>query len=492
MSAPTLKDSLEGWTGFPRIVEAFEPRHARKASTRILRRLEGTHPRRPEPYDLEDLYRRVSAIWRRDQSLDRIAPRDLRRVPWILFFGPSRPNWLGADRNMVTQFGQWLSGGVRSSSVRSLLHEFLRIYPAELDTFENVRRFLSHAIGGSESLPPSLLRWRQRCRDFGLLDADVGLSFVSNLVVSASDEPNAVLRQAGLDAGLETSGFLRSGIRKFLPRAKLLLQQNWLGANPLGHLLELLELNGRLRFGERSIRKEIAVSLLSPFLSRQAPPKIEERLRPFFLQHFGDPRLPSGWHNWIGIPDDVRRVMIRWLVERALEEFLALIKETALDRHWRYREAFWRAFLKKNLIDDIWFALGPRAKRQLRRIRKHQGEIETIAALRGAVSGQSVLLLRMPGVTVAEWSHNGSCRFWLDGNSAAPKLYEREYHRFDVMNTADFSQAHYGSPTGLWQDKIADWLRQNTGIRIDRADYFPTRLRDPRLERTMHWKDSRR
>lgn len=492
MSASRLKDSLERWTGFPRIVEAFEPRHARKASARILRRLEGIHPRRPEPYDLEDLHRRVSTIWKRDQSFDRIAPRDLRRVPWILFHGHSRANWLGADRNMVTRFGQWLSGGVRSSSVRSLLHEFLRVYPSELDTFEDVRRLLSHAIGGSQSLPPSLLRWRQCCRDFGLLDADVGLSFVSNLVVSASDEPNAGLRQAGLDAGLETSGFLRSGIQKFLPRAKLLLEQNWLGPHPLGHLLELLELNGRLRFGGRSIRKEIAVSLLSPFLSRQAAPKIEERLRPFFLQHFGDPRLPSGWHNWVGIPDDVRRVMIRWLVERALEEFLALIKETALDRHWRYREAFWRAFLQKNLIDDIWFALGLQAKRQLRRIRKQQGEIVTTANLRGAVSGQSVLLLRMPGVTVAEWSHNGSCRFWLDGNSGAPKLYEREYHKFDVMSAADFTQAHHGSPIGTWQDKIAAWLRQNTGIRIDRADYFPNRLRGLGRDRYMHWKDLRR
>ena len=478
MSTPTLKDSLKGWPGFPRLVGAFEPRHARRASVRVARRLEGVGVRRPEPYDLRDLYQRVSAIWKRDQSLDRVGPRDLRRAPWILFYGHSRANWLGADHNMVTRFSLWLSGGARSSSVRSLLHEFLRVYPADLDTFHEVRRFLRHAIEGSRSPPPSLRRWRQRCREFGLLDADHGLSFVSNLV-SASDKPDAVLRQAGLDAGLETAGFLKSGIRKFLPKAKLLLRQNRLGPRPLGRLLELLELNGRLRFGERFIRNEIAVSLLSPFLSRPAVPKIKERLQPFFLQQFGDPRLRSGRHTWTGISDDVRRVVIRWLVERVLDEFLALIKDTALDRHWRYREAFWRAFLKQHLIDDIWFVLGSRAKRQLQRIRKRRAETETIADLRGAVSNQSVLLLRMPGVTVAEWSHNGSCRFWLDGNDAAPKLYKRAYHRNDVMGAADFVQAHYGSPRGLWQGQIADWMRQNTGIRIQRADYFPVRLREP-------------
>lgn len=490
MSAPSLKDSLEEWTGFPRIVGSFEPRYARQASVRIVRRLEGTLPIKPKHHDLVDLHRRVSAIWMHDQSLDRIAPRDLRRVPWILFFGHSRANWLGADHNMVIQFGQWLSRGGRPSSVRSLLYEFLRVYPAELDTFRDVRRLLRHAIADSPSAPPSLRRWQQRCRDFGLLDTDHGLSFVSKLL-SASDEPEEVLREAGLVAGLENSGFLRSGIRKFLPHANLLLQQNRLESRFLGRLLELLESNGRLRFSRRSVRRRIAESLLSPFLYRQAVPKIRERLQPFFLQHFGDPRLRSGKHNWIGISDKVRRVLIRWLIERALDEFLALIKDTALDRHWRYREAFWRAFLNQDLIDDIWFVLGSRAKRQLQRIRNHRGETETIADLRGAGSDQSVLLLRMQYVTIAEWSHNGSCRFWRDGNDAAPKLYERAYHRLDLMDAADFTQAHHGSPQGRWQGQIAHWLREKAGIRIDRADYFPARLRDPRLDRTRHWKNLR-
>lgn len=478
MSTPTLKDSLKGWTGFPRMMEAFEPRHARAASIRVARRLESDTLRKPEPYDLKVLHRRVSAVWKRDRALDRIRLRDLRRIPWILFYGESPANWLGADSDMVNRFGLWLRGSARPSSLRSLLHEFLRVYPAELDTFDQVRSLLMDVIEDGRSSPPSLRRWRQRCKDFGLLDGDHGLSFVSGLV-SGSDEPEAVLHQAGLDAGLEASGFLQSGIRKFLPKAEGLLQETRLEPSLLGRLLEVLESHRRLRFNQPSVRNEIAVSLLSPFISRPAVPKIRERLQPFFLQHFGDPRLGSGSHKWTNISDDIRRVVIRWLVEQVLDEFLGLIKETALDRHWRYREAFWRAFLNKNLIDDIWFVLGYQAKRQLQRIRKRHAETETTADLRGAASNQSVLLLRMPGMTVAEWSHNGSCRFWLDGNGAAPKLYKRAYHRSDVMSGADFTQAHHDSPRGRWQSQIADWMRHNTGIQIDRADYFPVGLRGP-------------
>ena len=86
-------------------------------------------------------------------------------------------------------------------------------------------------------------------------------------------------------------------------------------------------------------------------------------MQSFFVRHFGHPNLRSRKHKWAGVPEDIRRVVIRWLVERVLDQFFLLIKETALDRHWRYREAFWRGVSSdQDLIDDIWFLLGPRAE----------------------------------------------------------------------------------------------------------------------------------
>lgn len=96
---------------------------------------------------------------------------------------------------------------------------------------------------------------------------------------------------------------------------------------------------------------------------------------------------------------------------------------------------------------------------------------------------QSVLLLHMPGVTIAEWSHDGACRFWLDGNPGAPGLHkESAYSRSEMMHEADFLQRHDGSLDGRWQDRIMGWLRENTGIEIRRAEYFPDRLHERRRD----------
>ena len=219
------------------------------------------------------------------------------------------------------------------------------------------------------------------------------------------------------------------------------------------------------------MRTAIAAALLGPFLDRPPDAETRQRLQAFFLRRFGDPRLPSKKHRWSGVPDSVKHVLVRWLVKQTLDEFFRLLDETALDRHWRYREAFWKAYFRQDLIDDAWFALSADATRLLKRIQGHRES--TTAALRGAQGNQSVLLLRMSaGVTVAEWSHNGSCRIWLDGNRSAPLLYRSDYSGGELRNGSDLSKRHDGSEYGRWQDAIARWLRDNTGASVERRAYM--------------------
>ena len=121
--------------------------------------------------------------------------------------------------------------------------------------------------------------------------------------------------------------------------------------------------------------------------------------------------------------------------------------------------------------------LGSRAARELQSLSNDPAVLETTGALKGAESSQSVLLMRIPGVTIAEWSHNGACHIWLDGNPRAPKMYKPEYNVYE-MRYGEHSQNHHSSPRGTWQDAIAWWLRSNTGIELDRDRYFPSQLRE--------------
>ena len=46
--------------------------------------------------------------------------------------------------------------------------------------------------------------------------------------------------------------------------------------------------------------------------------------------------------------------MRRWLARASLDVFFKLIEEHALEAHWRYRQAFWLAYLQKGIISDAW------------------------------------------------------------------------------------------------------------------------------------------
>ncbi len=492
MSRSTLKKSLLGWTGFPEIKTDFQPQRTRKAAAEAKKVLEGSQPRKPKSYDLVVLHRRITQVWRRDHSLAKVTHRDLRRMPWVLFYSPptrtGEESWLGADPHVIAQYGQWLSEGRKSRSVRSLLHEFLRVYPTQLRTFQEIRQLLLRLVTQAQPpMPPSMQKWQERCCDFDLLEDNGCTVFLKNMISTNTSEipdVHAILDRAGLSGSLARCDFLRTGILTYLPKFRMPPERNRLATVRLNWLLALLEMDGKLRFDGHSVRSKIASALLGPFVTHPAETEIRRPVERFFRLHFGDPRLPYGKSNWGGIPEEIRRVVIRWRVERVLDQFLTLIEETALDKHWRYRRAFWQAFRKQNLIDDIWVVLGRRPRNMWKKMEYMNGEIdrdgqiEEAAILEGAQNDQSVLLLRVPGVTIAEWSHNGSCRFWLDGAPGAPQLYKNSYHRNALMGGADFSQRHDGSIRGRWQDYIAKWLDRNTGIQVDRRDYFPSNLRE--------------
>jgi hypothetical protein len=251
----------------------------------------------------------------------------------------------------------------------------------------------------------------------------------------------------------------------------------------LNRSLVWLERDGQLRFEDQRIRT--ATALLSPFIDRSPAPDIQNAIQTFLLRTIGDPR--SKRPRWQGVPESVRNVLFRWLVRMSLEDFFQILDATAQDSHWKFRKAFWTAYLQHDVITDAWIVLGPEAGRLLRREFEDGTGAGKLKTGTGVLPTHSVLLMRIGNLTIAEWSHNGKCRAWLEGSPGAPKFYEPSYSRSQLAppvrrtgstrNGPRWEQSHIASERGIWQGTIANHIADETGIRIPRTEYMPRRKR---------------
>jgi len=222
----------------------------------------------------------------------------------------------------------------------------------------------------------------------------------------------------------------------------------------------------------------IADALVMPHADKLPDKPVRDRMLAFLLEKFRDPRTHSARWTPMKCTDVVRR----WLIEQSLRQFLDVVDEIALDRHWKYRRAFWTAVYDRNLISDACVIFDKAGEARARRLFK--GETPYSTWIKGGSGsktiepGHSCLLLRIGNGLVAEWSHNGKCNIWLDAQDpSAPKLHDRNYMSSDVtVRSTDRrwirrSYVHSASDTYSWQSKVADEIFALTNTRVMQGEY---------------------
>lgn len=223
-------------------------------------------------------------------------------------------------------------------------------------------------------------------------------------------------------------------------------------------------------------RIAFADALLGPWAHSNAPSEIRGRLIDFFVTVYGHPGMPGhARYHWAGVSEGATSVLKRWLTGDTLRGFVRVLNETA-DQTWRWREKFWMAYLKAGHIEEAWLALGADAARIAGKLQSEYRGLGYGALSRGAVSEQSVLLLRIGDLVFSEWSHNGSLRAYDANDERAPRLYRKYYHGGDLRRaiSMDFHPGenrnpelrHLHSDTGWWQRKAREFIRRNTGISL--------------------------
>jgi hypothetical protein len=434
---------------------------------------------RPEEFDLSKAWAILLDAKRRGNDLRSVDRKTLRHAPWVIFDIRDGLSPLASDKHFAEAYIRRVMESGTAAAVVNLAHGFLYAYPKRLLTFDVFANALPRLL---ESRPTARCRRLLDCvTRFRLLKPE-GPSFVWDYVARERDAVGEVLDRVGIGETLQRGGFGNAVFEEAMDATSRILIADALAAErTVTRLLDLAkeEPFAGARFRFPSHRAALVERLVLPFAQGAHGEPVRRLIETFVLDHYGDPRIDrSQWH---GVSEEAIRVVSGWLVAETLEDFFRLIEHTAkgdptASRHWRYRKAFWSAYLRADAISDAWIVLASHVDDDARKVldidRKAYGRFRRGG---GVQANHAALMLRIGDLLITDWSHSGSYRAWESSRRPGeiPAMYKPIYTRFDLVRGADFEGAHYGAEAGTWQRRLSGYIDEMTGIRISFRELMP-------------------
>lgn len=388
-------------------------------------------------------------------------------VPWAFVCSINGNIPLFENENFTPIVFSEIKNKVKYGAISSFIQVFLSEYPSGARGFQVLRENIQKIIFDSENRKIDFIK--QWVDSTGILNANAPQLCAKQIISTdfASTFSNYRLRK-GLEFSqfsLVTIGSLLGYLGEHLGDYESKLQLKIINDVTKNLINEVEE----LKFP--SLRVAVADGLLSSFFSREATRDVKNKLRDFFLERYGDPRLSKV--QWLGVDEDALAVMNNLMVENTLQDFFNLLSHVAktdrtADRHWKYRKRFWNAYLKKGYIQEAWVALGPRAYANAK---DFLGGDNAYARLSGALPNHSALIMVINDVLITEWTHSGRYRLWVNSLNR-PGLYDKEYFRLDLVNFPDHEGNHSASDSGGWQSTLSRLIHQLTGVKVKREEYM--------------------
>lgn len=464
----SLRDLLQG-KNYPVLISRpdMHPLACERALSQIRRKHGDTEAVRPKNFNPITTYEEITGLHAAG-ALGNLSPRSLRQAPWVCFYPINDRPVLGQDIGIVRALLKLFADRGRPSLVLALLHCFLRDYPQDWQTFDTLRVGIEKLLEAKQDR--RVITLERVLRNF-LLKAD-GPARLAKVVVMNERSIIEEMTAAKLTGELQAGGFSRACFTEMYRHIQKELEAERLTTIDLKRFLDYAAHGEDLRYP--AARADLANCLLEPFREEEPRAEIKGAIQGFLLRHVHDPRLNPA--RWVGVSEAARGVMMRWLVGATLEDFFHVLDRTApgteQGRRWTYRKAFWGAYNKKRLISDAWIALGPDAKDLIKRT--GSSDVLRYGKLEGATNVDCLLLLQVGNLTVAEWSHTGSCRVWLSTNKTKPDLYKWRYFKSSIMSSSpDNAIRHAGAQSGHWQHELAALIRYHTGADVRQSDYMP-------------------
>ncbi len=400
-----------------------------------------------------NLAEEVWVYWQ-EKRLAELGGRKIRKIANLMFGADAAAERLRQDREFIREYLKMIEQQDSRTIWRALIISYLTNYKPESKPIAMIAKCLSE----NRTLLPN--GWPKVIDEVNLFDVRQAPQHVADFIFSRDDKIASLLDGIALDdrsAGMME--YVRRQIAEKIRDEVIKRGQSKFENMSRFHKWITNESN---KIGD-AFREASMIGLIGPMVKGESHSLMSKKSEKLLLETYGDPRIPEERVGWPG-PEEYIRMFIRRLNSGILERFLRIIQRTVHESSavgmWTAREEFWRAkYLDK--IDDALIICGRAARELLEQERMMDPDDYDLpySRLQGGEREQSVLLMKIGDMTVAEWSHNGSCRIWKKGNRSAPEFTRDEELSHDTLSSrrsnSDCRIPHLG---GTWKYKIQSCL----------------------------------
>lgn len=434
-----------------------EPREVKKFREYITKKVDCFTPLKPN-MDLNELYK--IAVEHYNSNDTDFSSREQNNLPFILF-----------RQNNSEKFLRFLLGQCIDFERESRLYKLIYVYFAnytDSNYFNALRNFCFYYFRDKEGYNFRRKVLQLACKNYRMLFG-----------YETEKQATKLLNEIGLNKMLESLGIAGSVIATSNFVQQMLSAYFVSESEPDAKLKVFSELL-KVNFKGYSIIQPKAVSTVIRIVEKYNKADWKKFLLSYCIQEFKDPRINSG--KWIQVGDDSRKIFLKWLAQQDLDLFFAIIDETALDRMWKYRKQFWKAYIP--YVTNTWIFLGPQAKNVAENIERRQSKTSLLAYgdVVGGDNKHSALIFELGGYIFCEWSHNGRLYIWNE-NSDAVKKKIVEFGSYQInksyVTRSDYMEAftHYSTDKCMffdknsWQKDVSEWIKEHCGISKTRHDW---------------------
>ena len=421
------RESKERWNTlrFPRIETVL--RELRKKADKMIQ---------VDPLDLQVLVKKTVRIYQGSQ--EEFTRREIRNLPFVIF---------SPELSMpVAKFALRQVDLDKPSCFRRFLFAYIRGYEPKERKTEWIRTVLCKQMQRNDGMVRSI----HFLQNFPQLLAKDGISQMAEFF--SEGDLSGGLQRLSFPLTLYGSNFVKAAIVNAF--------QMDIGLDAKQNLLKALT--------ENPVYKGLVPKVVGPVIisvDEEGSDSAKNWLMQLIFRFMGDPR--GNDTAWLYVEEEAKEIFLHWLVKNDFAVFFHIIASTA-DRRWKYRQAFWSAYMDEIRASRI--IIGQKAKLILNdRSKEEKSKLMAYDFLEGKSSDTSLLVFTIGQYTFIEVSYNGKLRIYSRAKS--PIQIFAQGHRTipysHLINSDTEQEFVHTNPMGRgpnWQPKVRNWIYDHCGI----------------------------